>query len=152
MCVLYNLSSVLPVCACLHNHGLPPCRHCEYCSSRWESHNDICVQFLPCLLWSTEGTLWPPWPWPLTPVTNKVLLPVQHGLTLSAALLSPGPQQGHWICWDTNTHAHIRTHTHTHTNTHTHSVNVTVLVKAVSVLMCCWNECRLQLSSLVMLF
>lgn len=36
-----------------------PCRHCEHCSSWWESHYDLCVQFLPCILWSSEGTLWP---------------------------------------------------------------------------------------------
>lgn len=55
----------------------PPRRHCEHRSSRWESHNDLCVQFLPCLLWSTEGTTdltsdllltasCPAWPHPLS--------------------------------------------------------------------------------------
>lgn len=84
------------VCVCLHNHDLPPHRrHCEHCSSRWESHNDLCVQFLPCILWSTEGTCWPDlWP----PLTNQASLPVQHGLRhhISAALDVLGHKHSLW--------------------------------------------------------
>lgn len=58
-----------------------PCRHCEHCSSWWESHYDLCVQFLPCILWSSEGTLWP---WLLPP-------PLPPSLLLHCLTSKPSP-------------------------------------------------------------
>lgn len=88
----------------------PPCRHCEHCSSRWESHYDLCVQFLPCLLWSAEGTLWPLDLWPCNPMLlTNALLPVQHGFTLCTALAKSWASLRKLVF--------IGTHTATHTQT-----------------------------------
>lgn len=68
----------------------PPHRHCEYCSSWWESHNDLCVQFLPCLLWSAEGTLWATfWPLPFQLLTRCCFLSSMACLTVSTSAKAP---------------------------------------------------------------
>lgn len=90
--VLHVLASQ-NVNVCLHNHGLPPPphRHCEHCSSWWESHNDLCVQFLPCLLWSSEGTSWAMiWPLTFQLLTRCCFLSSMASFTGSTAAKAPG--------------------------------------------------------------
>lgn len=82
LCVSFVLPVYLCLCVFITTFSPPPHRHSEHCSPRWESHYDLCVQFLPCLLWSTEGTVRPE-TWQ---VTNQVLLPAQHGFTASPPL------------------------------------------------------------------
>lgn len=97
LCVCVYHTPCTCVCSCTsHNHGLPPHRHCEHCSSRWESHNDLCVQFLPCVLWSTEGTRWPDL-WPCSLTRCRFLS------SMASPLLShdtgPVGTQTHTLCW-----------------------------------------------------
>lgn len=95
---------------CLHNHGLPPPhRHCEHCSSWWESHYDLCVQFLPCLLWSSEGTSWAIiCPLAFQLLTRCCFLSSMASFTVLTAAKAPAKAQGlhrNTGCVGTQTHS-----------------------------------------------
>lgn len=103
---LVHVLACQDVNVCLHNHGLPPPRrHCEHCSSWWESHYDLCVQFLPCLLWSSEGTSWA-MVWPLTfqLLTRCCFLSSMASFTVSTAAKAPGLHRNAG-CVGTQTHS-----------------------------------------------